>query len=460
MIVGFGLLVLVFAVLVALAINPKWGALLVWPIIFLYPHLYMARLDLLPWNIGVDDIFVCVFFLIVLVRRNLLGGVPFRLGLSVAGVTIYFLIWTVANLSGWTMMPELEPVDVIKPILKCVIFVLFTYAMVHTIDDERDLRRSASAFIVTMVAASLTVILHKLFPNQMVIFTSERVARFQQMEGAVQRAVGSLTNPNTGCAVLAMAVLFMIVRAHVTPSLSRKLALACCMIIILAAMVLTGSRTGTISLAIVLGIIGLVSRARLYAWLIIVAMVGVVLIQPSLLFDLWERIIGTYSPEAGGQLGSSTQTRIDTWVRYWQTATAQVWLLGQGRLVPTVNVGFHSHSTYVGALFIHGMAGVIWLFWFFGTTVRRGLLLVRTRLEPYQSLAAAVLWGLLAWAIAGITLDLLVTFNPRFVFLFFVVLIERSYALATQRWPVVVQVPAGPAARGWPQRRPVTGSIR
>lgn len=434
--IGVFLLLFLFAILIALVFNPKLGAILVWPIVYLYPHLYWYRLAWLPWNIGVDDLFICVFFALVVIRRNLMGGMRLRIGLSVVGVFAYFLIWMVANLSGWAILPELAPVNVLKPILKCLIFVLFTYAMVHSIDNERDLRRVAVAFVLTLAVAGLTVILHQMFPQQMVIFTSRKVERFQQWYGQAPRAVGSLMNPNTACVILGMAVVFAVRLSRLGTSLSSKLGLIGCIIIMLIAMVLSESRTGALALGLVLLGMVVLSRARLYAGAMMVATVVVIAISPVFFRELFERFAAAIGTAGDSQFGGGVQTRLTTWFRYWETATVQTVVLGQGQLVPTLRIGFHAHSSYLSALFVHGMAGVVWFVTFFGLIAWRGLLVVRTRFEPYATLASAMLWGMLLWAIAGLTLDLLVAFNTRYVFLFYAVMIERSHALLRQQTPL------------------------
>jgi len=430
--IPFLLLLLGVATLIVLAVNPKIGSVLVWVVVFLYPHLYMERLGLLPWNIGVDDLFICAFFLIVVIRRNILGGVPLRMGISVLGVTTYFVIWTIAHLSGWSMMPELLPIDVVKPILKCVVFVLFTYAMVHTIDDQRDLQRSGWVFVTCLTLAGATVILHQLFPQQMVIFASERIARYQSWYGTVERAVGSLLSANTGCAILGMAVLFAISMIRNQATLLRKTLLLLSIPVLLVSMLLTESRTGALALGVSLVVMAVVSRSRFYAWAIGTCVVVLAVLKPGLFVDFWHRLSAIYDPEFGGRFDPSAQRRIDVWKAYWDMATPQVWLFGQGRLVPTIKAGTHSHSSYLGALFIHGIAGVIWLVLFFGIIVRRGLWLVRRGIEPYRTTASAVLWGLLAWGVAGLTLDMVVTPLSRYVYLFYAVLIERAFALSKQ----------------------------
>jgi len=430
---AFLVLLLALATLGAIAVKPKLGALLVFPILYLYPHLYWFRLELTPWNIGFDDLFVCAFFLVVVVRRNLFAGTPFRIGLSVVGASTFLLVWTVAHLSGWAIMPDLSPQDVLKPILKSVIFVLFAYALVHTIDDERDLLRVSAGYVVSLTLAATTVILHQFFPEQMVIFTSERTALEQAWTGGVGRAVGSLVNPNTGCAILGMTVLFTIAMLRRTTSISRKAGLLFCVAIMLVGMVLTESRTGAAALGAGLLAMAVVGRARLYAWALLSMIALAVLVRPGLFLDFWERIAAAYNPEAGGVAAGSVQARIDAWVEYWRSATPQVWLLGQGRLVPTIQIGLHTHNSYISALFVQGIGGLVWVVLFFGAILWRSARLVRSRAEPYRSLGSAVAWGVLVWAVAGLALDMLIPFNPRFVYLFYAVLIERSYALLRER---------------------------
>jgi hypothetical protein len=432
--VGVLLILLVFLAVGLVLVWPKLAAYLVWPVVFVYPHLYLNRMELLPWNIGIDDIFICVTAVIVIVRCNLLGGRPLRFGLALIGVLGYVIVWTVAHLSGWSIMPDLLPVDVLKPVLKAFVFVLFVYLLVHLIDDERDLRRISVVYVLTFTAAGVTVILHQLFPDQMLIFASGKEELYQRWFGEAPRAVGSLMNPNTGAVVLAMAAVFAIRMMTLTPSAFGKLGLLVCVAIMGGAMVLTESRTGAAALVVVLLAMVVGSRSRLTAAGILAFGVLAILVRPALFMDFQERIQAAYNPEAG-QFDAGVQARIDTWAEYWRQSTPQVWLLGQGQLVPTMQFGYHAHSSYVSALLVHGIGGLAWFILFFGTLARRGWRSVRIANEPVRTICAAVLWGLAIWAIAGLALDLLVTFNPRYVVFFYAVLIERGSALA-RRAPV------------------------
>ncbi len=427
--IGFVLFVAAIVTLIAVVANPKLGAVLVWPIIYLYPHLYMSRLDLIPWNIGVDDAFICCFFVAVVIRRNLFAGVGIRLGVSVLGAFAYFVIWGVSNLSGWAMMPELLPNEVVKPILKGFIFFLFTYAMANCIDDERDLKRVAWAFVLTLVAASVTILLHQSFPEQMIIFTNEKIEKYQSWYGTAPRAVGSLMNPNTAGVILGMATVFATRLFKIAVSSTAKVALIAGVAIMLAGLVYTESRTGALALGIVLVSMTISGRSRAFPAMIILAAIFAVAFRPSFLQDFFSRFAQAIDTVGSVRLGASAQSRVDTWMLYVKTATAQSIVLGQGQIVPISLIGFHAHSSYISALFIHGIAGLCWFVGFFGVLVWRGNAAVRSKLEPFSTLGSAVVWSIAIFFVASFTLDLLVSFNTRFIFFFYAVLVERNYGL-------------------------------
>ncbi len=421
--IGYVLIVTAILLLVAITVHPKIGAVLILPIVFLYPHLYMQRLNLLPWNIGIDDLFICVFFVVVVVRRNLIGGIPVRLGLAGVGVTTYFVIWTVANLSGWSMMPELPPEVIVKEILKVMILILFTYCLVHTIDTARDLQQVVFVFILTLTCAGITLILHRMFPYYFSIFS------YGKFETLVRdRPTGSLANPNVGSIILGMTVVLAIARARLEAHGPKKIVLLGCIPVLLTSIAMAKSRSGVASLGGALLLMALFSRHRRYALLLLCSGVLVVVFRPDLFFEYWERITSLYNPDVE-QLGSGAATRIEGWAGYWRTSTAQVWLLGQGFQVGVFRVGMHAHNTAVSALFVHGLGGLVWALLFFGTIFRRTWWLARNASGPDRAIASGIAWSMLIWLVGGIGLDMITQVNARYTYFFCAVVAERLYAL-------------------------------
>lgn len=428
--IGLFLITLAALALAAIFVNPKIGAILVWPVILLYPHLYMEQLAWLPWNAGIDDIYMAVFALVVLVRRNLLAGVPLRVGLTMVGALTYGVVWTVSNLHGWTLMPDLLPIEILKPILKYITFLAFAYGMVHTLDTPSDLRRVSAVFVVVMTLAGVTVILHQLFPAQFWIFTSETLQERERIAGEVVRAAGALQNVNTGCTVLGMCVLFALTQIRSSQTFSRKFLLTACLPILILAIVMTESRSGALAMGVALLGMFAASRHRWYSAALVSFVAMGVMLRPDVVIDYAERIASTYSSTAGGQLEQSAAYRINAWRDYAEMSTPAILLLGQGFDVGVERIGLHAHSNYISALFVHGVGGAIWFVVFFFYMFRRAWWVRVHAADPMKSIASGVIWALIAYLVAGLTLDLLSGAYPRYVVLFFAALIERSYALA------------------------------
>jgi len=433
--IGWVLVALVLAALAAILVNPKIGLVLIWPLLFVYPHLYMQRLALLPWNIGVDDLFICVFFLVVLIRRNLLGGIPIRFGFALKGAVAFMAIWTVASLSGWSLEPHLYPIEVIKPVLKWGVYVLLVYSMVHTIDDERDLRRVAFVYVGSLTLAGVTVILHKLFPSQMIIFTSEWVTELRGRGAGIARPMGSLGSANTGCAVLGMTVIFTMMLLRLRMTTGVRGLLISFIPVLLVAMVVTESRSGLMALGATLVVMCVLNRSRVYVGVLVAAMCLAVVFKPPLFLDVWERFSNVYTADAGGQWGANTEGRFKLWQEFWRQSTGQSLLLGQGRYVASYRAGGHSHSSYISALLVVGLGGAIWTAAFFGTLIARARRLALLRLPPCDAIGAGVAWAMVAWLVAGLTLDMILTPNSTCVYLIYAAVIERAYVIAKRAGP-------------------------
>ena len=88
---------------------------------------------------------------------------------------------------------------------------------------------------------------------------------------------------------------------------------------------------------------------------------------------------------------------------------------------------------------------------FFGLIAWRSLRLIRSSVEPYRAIASGVLWALVAWAVAGITLDMLLSFVSRYVYVFYAVVIERSWALAKREGEIPAEPMVVSPRRGAPE---------
>ncbi|MFH0982608.1 MAG: hypothetical protein V2A79_13880 [Planctomycetota bacterium] len=159
-------------VLGLMVLNPKQGMVLLWPMLFAYPQYYMFQLRLLPLNIGVDDLFICVFFIVVFVRRNMMGRVPVRAGFAVWNSLLFTLVLIILNVNSYFLTGGAEWEECLKAALKGGILVCLTYSLANCIDDAKDLRTLALAFCFFVAIGSIIVILQNFFPGPLKIFAA------------------------------------------------------------------------------------------------------------------------------------------------------------------------------------------------------------------------------------------------------------------------------------------------
>ncbi|HDS84755.1 MAG TPA: hypothetical protein ENN97_06130, partial [Phycisphaerales bacterium] len=184
------LMLLAFAAFLLIIIaKPKWGSFLIWPILFCYPHGWWASRGFLPLGAGADDVFCIFLFLVVLFRRNLMEGVPFRFGYAFWTITSFVMIALVATFFGSRQAASYERILYIRDMLKLAIYWCLFYAIIHCIDDEYDLRRQLFMFSFAALLGASVVIIHSLFPHQLDWFLAPVVTR-RMAEGST-RASGA-----------------------------------------------------------------------------------------------------------------------------------------------------------------------------------------------------------------------------------------------------------------------------
>ena len=422
------LILLVTAVtLVLTAVRPKWGACLIWLILFTYPHNWWFNHPLLPLNMGVDDLFCIALFLIVVIRRNLLGGVPVRLGYAFWVITAFALVATVANLSGATDAP-CDRLLYVKDILKLYVYWGLFYAVLHCIDDAADLRRQFTMFSLAAVAGGGLVVLHYFFPGRMQDWSNPSFLEIEEITG---RASGPFLNPNGAACVLACSLVLVVTALQIQGSRLVKGLLGLSCGVLLLGVLVTKSRSGLLALAVTFGLMALLGRNRKVAWMVIAGALLVGATFAGVREAFRARIATVYDPTA--QTWSQNVTgREETWQRYFQTATPQVYLLGQGQRGGIIRNGAETHSAYVSALTVYGVGGLMWAIASligFGVKARTG----REHEDPLTAtVRSGCLWALVAWALYAATSDAISSQYPRYLLFYMVVLVDRAGALAKE----------------------------
>jgi hypothetical protein len=427
------MILLTFVVLLIIFINPKIGTFLIWPILFTYPHSWWYYHEFLPLNMGVDDLFCIFLFLSILVRHNLMDGKRIRFGYAFWVVVAFTVVGVVANTAG--AFEEIDPFRrslYLKDILKNGIYFGLFYAILHCIDDERDLKIQFTMFSVAAMIGAILVILQNFFPYQMEIFATPRVTTVGFALTYESRGAGAFMNPNAAACILSCALVMTLASLRMQRTLFSKIAVYLIMFILLIGILFTRSRAGLLMLIGTLGLMAIISQSRTVVWLAIIAGVVVALAFTGMRELYKERIAQVYDPMTK-TWGANVLGRIETWAGYFRTATLRNYILGQGPKQALAKNDMESHSAYVSLITVYGLGGVIWAISALIKFMKMAVSLKGFPDPLIAAVSAACFWALIGWGIYANTSDAITSYYPRYLLFYIVVLIDRAYYFAQQQ---------------------------
>jgi hypothetical protein len=418
-----------FLVLCVIFLNPKWGSFFIWLWVFAYPHLLWY--EIMPLNIGVDDLFFLFLFFTVLIRRNLLGGVPIRFGYGFWMLVSFALIWTISNVSGFSYAPAYYRPFYAKEILRILVDCGLFYAILHCIDDEKDLRYQFSSFSMAAAVGAVLVILSYFFPGPMAIFASPG-AIWKHGVRYEARAAGALANANMAACVLVCCLIFVIVTVRLHKSfLAKVLYYSFAFLMLLAAMV-TRSRAGLLAFAGSLPLMAVFSKSRKVCLFVLLAAIIVGFFATDITRLYEERIAVAYDP-ATGSFGENVRARFTTWRTYFETASGRIYVFGQGAVQGHERTGGETHSVYVSLVTVYGLGGVLWALVGVAIFFKKVFRLTRMSENLASVVASGCFWSLVAWGIFATSADVISASYTRYVLFYLIVLIDRAAFLAGQQ---------------------------
>lgn len=426
------LLVLISAgVLIAIVVRPRLSVLFIWPIILLYPNNLWNQARIIPLEIGFDDLYIIVAFVLVFWHRRILHGRRSYLGFPVWAAFAFVLIVVISNISGTLQIARDPAVDrsTLKDVLKMALIVPFVYSIANAIDDWKDLKRLILVISIALgLAAALTVVSH--FQPHIVEYFWEARAKVRLHGGFYSRATGSFMQANTVGIVMSIGIVINLVCLL----LFRRPSVRGCLIVgaalMFAALLLSKSRTGLICLgAGFLVLLGM--RGRAVALLAVVAVIPVVLFFPDTLASIAERFELSYSA-ATGQLGPSVEGRLVLHGLYLSELDGPALAFGRGVYPGRVMTGTlqKPHNGFLDLLCYYGVFGVTWLGVVVCCTCHRLRVLLNAHSTEAAQVGRMVILMLVVFTVGSFAAD---TFTNIFVLYFFfaaLILVDSAYRLA------------------------------
>ncbi|MGB7583130.1 MAG: hypothetical protein WBL85_11870 [Sedimentisphaerales bacterium] len=416
------IIIVVTGMLAAIVIRPKLGMVLLWPLLFMYPHYYMWQ-QLLPLNIGFDDLFICMMFLIVLIRRNMMTLGHFRFGYPFWSALVFIFVLLISNVNSYFMI-KAGGEEILKQTLKGFITLFLVYSYLNIIDDFEDLKTLVFAFCFFSGIGAVLVILQNYFPGPMQIFVSETEVRRAWELGEKARPSGAFLNANNAAVVLGVGGL-MIASTMKLPALYfRKWVRILVLIPIILGVIVTRSRSGFLCLIIPLAVMAVFGKTKRYIWLIIIGGVIIVLLAPTLTSALFERF-GQHSVGEGAGFWAPIKFRFDEVVRMWNSATLRRTIFGQNAIADTALGELAPHNAYLGLPLVYGLLGTIWEIAFFVLLFVKSGQMKRSSCTAISVLGGAIRWSLLSIALYGIVGAFFESYYIRYV-LFLLAVVAQS----------------------------------
>lgn len=427
----FGIFALVITVIVLAMVlwNPKWGPIFLWPMLFMYPHYYMWQRQLLPLNIGIDDLFICVLFLVTVLRRNIMGGIRPQFGYAVWATLLFFIISVTSNVNGYFVAGRVDLAIFAKAALKGIITFFLAYSLVNTIDDEEDLKRVVFSFCFFAGTGAVLVILQNYFPGPMQIFTSAVEAERAWLYGMRARPSGAFMNANNAAVVMGSAGLIIVSTLRLKSRYFGKSIRFVCLGIMVLAILMTRSRSGFLCLLIPLILMSVMSKTRRYAWLFLVLGIAAIMAFPGVREALFERFTGT-----GRMAGFSApiRMRLERGVELWQTVTFRRLIFGQSMHADILLGNMPPHNAYLGIPLGFGIFGAIWAITVVTIMLRKARFTKKyadLSLAPYGS---AIEWCLFAFALYCVVGGILITNYARYTLFLLAVIVQKCADITWQ----------------------------
>ena len=398
---------------------PKLLALTLWPVIMLYPH--ALTYGMLPLNMGFDDLYISAVCILVSPRL----GRP-SVSYPMKAALVFFCILFVANLIGLATVPEEISRSIIKELLKSLGLMMFTWTVLISITEKRDISLHIVSFIVSMMAASAIagadyfgLPFAKLF--------------YIPQEGELHfRATGPFLSP-AGLGIATMMPIFISLAGTTIKGLNfTKIFFAFGAAIIFAALFLSGSRSGWLGFFVGISVMFIMTRQRS---LLVISSLMVILIAIEFLgIQTIQEVIQVNVARTETGVGGLSAGRFQLWKSYLEHPYLAMLLCGRG-MIATRAIGFNlPHSGYLDAVFILGLGGTAFFIVSLYRVLRLSKWMAINDSDPLQSVfSQGIFVGVVAWLGVALPADPILNTFWRYTFFFIITILwSRQEMLQTR----------------------------
>lgn len=413
------------AIIVFAIVKPAMASVLIWPVLYMYPHNLWYQLQV-PFNIGFDDLYALVIFGSVLIRYKLFEGRPLVLGWPCVAIVGFVAVFSVSQIAGAVSMPgeRLLQITSIRLIPKYMVIAGLSFALLQVISTDRILKTHLISFACAAAGGGLIIIVQYFQPGLTQIFTppvllEERGWTFE--EG--MRAAGTFGTSNIA-GVMMVASMFLLLPIAVNMASLAGLFYGTAVLFSGTSIGITRSRTAAFAgLVVTIGLI-IFSKNRGRAAMLIVAGALVLLLFPGVRESYVERIAKIFSRDESVEF--NVAERFQLWRTYLAGISFQDLFVGKGLIAGRYDYGGNTHNLFISLIAVYGIPGVAWFAFTATNLIKSCRRVIRhATADRTRRIGVGVLASFCAILISGLTVDAISDTTILYVLFFQVILSAR-----------------------------------
>lgn len=413
---------------------PRTALVLTWFVILCYPQALL--LDVLPMNIGVDDLAIISVAAALILRALTHDANTMRGTLPVVAICLYALLVDTVSAYTGAMNDATLILPATKTCLKAVVLLLFTIAMSLGIRTKTDIHANLLGFSWACILAYACAVMSFFVPSFSDPWQLQQEQWKWEKETAAARAFGPFNcEADLGamaCITIPLA-LGMLLCAKPRP---RFFGLTGGGLLASSAMALLACkcRSGIFGIGLMLAGLFLVSRRRWSIAALLTVLIAIVAALTIWSQDFSKLVDGIFPRFESENVSDDYATRYSLWQRTIAQCSPSDLFFGKGHYAYFVRWHMLPHNSYLDAVFLWGLGGLIMFIVLVIAGIRWARFLARNDTSPLgETLSFAFIWSLVAIAGYGVFADVWLATEFRQSYFFFLVL------LAARRQQIAVE---------------------
>ena len=411
----------ILASLVAL-LRPTFALLFFWPLILCYPGWILY--GRFPLNMGFDDLFVICLF-----AGSLIGtGGRVQAKWPVVAAIIFCILASLGDISSMVLQDigaAGEIIDgevVLKSALKRSGIILFLFSVCTIIRTPEQMNKMVYSLLIGAAIGGFFVILYAALPKA---YNPFQVPYYLEGKLAHQfQAIGPFDAHDRAGGVLGFTVLLGYYLIRLRKGLIKKQFILLITAVSFVGLLLSGSRSGWLFVAIPVMISSLLSKQKLMGILLVSLMIVAIMISITKFEYLEKRFLHTRDQIESGSLQKASSNRFEIWAEALGHANKRWLLFGEGFAIEET----HMHNNYLAMLKNMGMAGLIFWAFFYIKLTRKIAWLKKSEYDRGMSaLFHSIFWAYIGYFVFFIPSTPLIWSPVRYIDFFLMALVFLRY---------------------------------